>query len=74
MTASRTRLSTPRHSRTRPPADDPVAVVYSRRIKPGREADLETGPTASWPRAWQFAGQFARRTWTLPAGGMWGRR
>jgi hypothetical protein len=25
----------------RPPADDPVTVLYSRRVKPGREADFE---------------------------------
>jgi antibiotic biosynthesis monooxygenase (ABM) superfamily enzyme len=41
---------------TRPAADDPVTVLYSRRVRPGREADFETWAHGIVAAARQFPG------------------
>src|SRR5207247_3863188 len=50
----------------RPAADDPVTVLYSRRVKPGREADFETWARGIVAAARQFPGHLGASVLDAP--------
>jgi uncharacterized protein len=51
----------------RPGADDPVTVLYSRRVKPGREADFEAWARGILAAARQFPGHLGASVLDAPA-------
>ena len=50
----------------RPAADDPVTVLYSRRVKPGREADFEAWARSIVAAARQFPGHLGASVLDAP--------
>jgi antibiotic biosynthesis monooxygenase (ABM) superfamily enzyme len=50
----------------RPAADDPVTVLYSRRVKPGREADFETWARGIVAAARRFPGHLGASVLDAP--------
>jgi len=50
----------------RPAADDPVTVLYSRRVKPGREADFEAWARGIMAAARQFPGHLGASVLDAP--------